>query len=329
MSMRLGLRLLSSLALSAALPMHGAQAAEGIYPSRPIRLLLGFPPGGSTDFLARSIGEQLGLQLGQTVVVDNRPGAGSNIAAEMAAKAPADGHHLLLSSGSHTLAPSIYPKLGYDLMRDFTHITQLVDAPMVLVANVQVPARTMPELVAYVRARPGTVSYASSGVGTPSHLGAEMIRQAAGLEVTHVPYKGAVPATVDLLAGRVAYYVTTIPGVLGHLRGGKLRAIAITGARRSSVLAEVPTVEESGLKGVRAGSWYGLSFPRGVPPAIVTRMHTAAQRGLTQSDLKARLNGDGMEVIEGMSSEQFTQHVRDEMARWAEVVKRAGTALNP
>jgi len=323
------LRVLSGLAAVIGLSIHGAQAAEGSYPSRPIRLLLGFPPGGSTDFLARAIGEQISLQLGQTVVVDNRPGAGSNIAAEMAAKAPADGHHLLLSSGSHSLAPSIYPKLGYDLMRDFAHITQLVDAPMVLVANVQVPARTLSELMAYVRARPGTVSYASSGVGTPSHLGAEMIRQAAGLEVTHVPYKGAVPATVDLLAGRVSYYVTTIPGVLGHIRGGKLRAIAITGGRRSTALAEVPTVEESGLKGVRAGSWYGLSFPRGVPPAILTRVHGAAQRGLTQSDLKTRLNGDGMEVVEGMTPAQFTQHIRDEMTRWAEVVKRAGTALSP
>lgn len=323
------LRMLSGLAVFIGLSIHGAQAAEGSYPSRPIRLLLGFPPGGSTDFLARAIGEQLGLQLGQTVVVDNRPGAGSNIAAEMAAKAPADGHHLLLSSGSHSLAPSIYPKLGYDLMRDFAHITQLVDAPMVLVANAQVPARTLPELLAYVRARPGTVSYASSGVGTPSHLGAEMIRQAAGLDVTHVPYKGAVPATVDLLAGRVSYYVTTIPGVLGHIRGGKLRAIAITGGRRSTALAEVPTVEESGLKGVRAGSWYGLSFPRGVSPAILTRVHGAAQRGLTQSDLKTRLNGDGMEVVEGMTPAQFTQHIREEMTRWAEVVKRAGTALSP
>lgn len=321
------LALLAAVVLSGS---GGAFAAEaGGYPVRPIRLLLGFPPGGSTDFLARSIGEQIGVQLGQTVVIDNRPGAGSNIAAEIAAKAPADGYHLLLSSGSHSLAPSIYPKLGYDLMRDFTHITQLVDAPMVLVANVQVPARTLPELVAYVRGRPGTVSYASSGVGTPSHLGAEMIRQAAGLEVTHVPYKGAVPATVDLLAGRVSYYLTTIPGVLPHIRGGKLRAIAVTGARRSTALAEVPTAEEGGLKGVRAGSWYGLSFPRGVPAAIVSRMHTAAQRGLTQGDLKPRLNGEGMEVVEGMTPEQFTRHIRDEMARWAEVVKRSGSALSP
>lgn len=322
-------RVLGSIAALSMCANHGTLAADAGYPSRPIRLVIGFPPGGSTDFLARAIGEQLGQQLGQTVVVDNRPGAGSNIAPELVAKAPADGHQLLMSSGSHALAPSIYPKLAYDLMRDFSHITQLVDAPMVLVANPQVPARTLPELVAYVRARPGTVSYASSGVGTPSHLGAEMIRLAAGMEVTHVPYKGAVPATVDLMAGRVSYYLTTIPGVLGHIRAGKLRALALTGARRSTALAEVPTAEEGGLKGVRAGSWYGLSFPRGVAPGILMRVHGAVQRGLAQNELKSRLNGDGMEVIEGMSPEQFTRHIREEMTRWAEVVKRSGTTINP
>lgn len=327
--MRWRLRIIGGMAAFIGLAVHGAQAADAGYPSRPIRMVIGFPPGGSTDFLARSVGEQLGMQLGQTVVIDNRPGAGSNIAPEIVAKAPSDGHHLLMSSGSHALAPSIYPKLGYDLMRDFAHVTQLVDAPMVLVANVQVPARTLQELVTYVKARPGAVSYASSGVGTPSHLGAEMIRLAAGMDVTHVPYKGAVPATVDLMAGRVSYYLTTIPGVLGHIRGGKLRALAVTGARRSTALAEVPTAEEGGLKGVRAGSWYGLSLPRGVAPAILARVHAATQRGLTQSDLKSRLNGDGMEVVEGMTSVQFTQHIRDEMTRWADVVKRSGTSINP
>jgi tripartite-type tricarboxylate transporter receptor subunit TctC len=305
-----------------------AAAADVPYPTRPVRLVLGFPPGGTSDFLARVIGEHLAANLGQPVVIDNRPGAAGNIAAELVAKAPPDGYTLFLSSGSTAVAPSLYKKLNYDVLRDFAQVTQLVDVPFILAASPQLPARTVSELITYIRAHPREINYASSGVGTPSHLASEMLRQLAGLEVTHVPYKGTVAAMVDLISGRVQFYFTSFPGALGHVRAGRVRAIAVSSLKRSPALPDVPSLDESGIKGYRAGSWYGLALPRGVSPAIISRIHGVVQQGLASADMKAKLSGEGLDVTEGLSPEQATAFVRQDVARWAEVIRRAGVTPN-
>ncbi|MCC6534980.1 MAG: tripartite tricarboxylate transporter substrate binding protein [Burkholderiales bacterium] len=303
-------------------------AAPQPYPARPLRLVLGFPPGGTSDILARALGEQLAAGLGQPVVIDNRPGAAGNIAAELAAKAPADGYTLLLSSGSSTVAPSLYPKLGYDFVRDFTQVTMVADVPFMLAVHPQLPARTLADLIAHVRARPREVNYASSGVGTPSHLAGELLTQRAGLELTHVPYKGTVAALVDLVSGRVQFYFTSFPGALAHVRANRIRAIAVTSERRSATLPEAPTMSESGLAGYRAGSWYGLAMPSGVAPAIVDRIHAIVQKSLDAGELKAKLSEQGLDVIQGITPRQAADFVRQDIARWADVVRRAGVKLN-
>lgn len=315
-------------ALGAAILLGAATAiaAEPTYPARPVRMVMGFPPGGTSDFLGRALGEQLAANLGQPVVVDNRPGAAGNIAAELVAKAPADGYTLFLSSGSNTVAPSLYRNLAYDFMRDFMHLTRVADVPFMLAVYAQLPARNAAELIAHIRARPREINFASSGVGTPSHLASELFGQMAGLEFTHVPYKGTVPALVDLIAGRVQFYFTSFPGALAHVRAGRIRALAVSSEKRSPALPDVPSLDEAGLKGYRGGSWYGLAFPRGVPAPIAKRVHGIVQQGISGAEMKAKLSDQGLDVIEGVSSEEATRFMRQDIARWAEVVRRAGLA---
>jgi tripartite-type tricarboxylate transporter receptor subunit TctC len=301
--------------------------AQTTFPTRPIRMILGFPPGGTSDTLARAMGEQFASTLGQPVVVDNRPGAAGNIAAELAARALADGHTIFLSSGSSTVAPSLYPKLGYDVLRDFLHVTLLAEVPFVLAVYPQLPVRTVQELIAHARARPREVNFASPGIGTPSHLASELLAQSAGIEATHVPYKGSGPALTDLFAGRVHFYFTNVPGALAHLKAGRIRTLAVTGQRRSPSLPDVPTVGESGFKGYRAGSWYGLALPRAAPPAIVNRYYASAQQAMQSADMKTRLGDQGLEIVLGVTPQQMTSFVQQDIKHWAEVIRRAGVTL--
>jgi len=303
-----------------------AAATEAGYPNRPVRLLMGFPPGGTSDFVGRALGEIIAAGVGQPVVVDNRPGAAGNIAAELVAKAAPDGYTLFLTSGSNAVAPSLYRNLAYDIQRDFFHLTRMADVPFMLAVNAQLPTKTVTDFIAYVRARPREINFASSGVGTPSHLASELFRQMINAEATHVPYKGTAAAMVDLISGRVQFYFTSFPGALGHVRAGRIRALAVSSEKRPAALPDLPTLDESGLKGYRGGSWYGLAFPRGIPPAIAKRVHGIVQLGVASADMKAKLTEQGLDVVEGLSPEDTARFVRQDVARWAEVIRRGGLA---
>ena len=298
--------------------------AQAWSPSRPVRMLIGFPAGGTSDAIARTLAEHFAAALGQPVVVDNRPGAAGNIAAETAAKSPADGYTIFLTSGSNTVAPSLYPKLGYDIQRDFAHVSVLAEVPFVLALYPQLPARTLPEFIAYAKSKPREVNFASSGIGTPSHLASELLSQSAGIETTHVPYKGSGAAMVDLFAGRVHFYFTNVPGSLAHVRAGRIRALAVSSAQRSPNLPEVPTVSESGVKGYRAGSWYGLALPRTTSSQVLARYQALAQQAIQSAEIKSRLGDQGLDIMVGVSPQQAAQFIRDDVARWAEVIRRAG-----
>lgn len=315
--------LLVAAAACIAAPAHG----QGSFPSRPVRLIVGFSPGGTSDTLGRMLSEHLAPALGHPVVIDHRPGAASTIAAEIASRAAPDGHTLYLSSGSVTVAPSLYPKLTFDFMRDFVQVTLLAEVPFVLALTPHLPVRTVQELVAYAKPRPREVIFASSGIGTPSHLASEMFAQMTGIELTHVPYKGSGPALVDLFAGRVHLYSTNVLGSAPHIRSGKLRALAVSSGRRNVTLPDVPTVEESGYKGYRGGSWYGIALPRGTAPGIVQRYHALAQQALQAPESKARIGDQGLDLLIGITPEQATAFVQQDIKRWAEVVRRAGVTL--
>ncbi|MBI3068499.1 MAG: tripartite tricarboxylate transporter substrate binding protein [Betaproteobacteria bacterium] len=306
-------------------PAHaGAASPVAPYPSRPIRLLVGFPPGGTSDIVARALAERLVPALGQQIVVDNRAGAAGNIAVELAAKASADGYIMLLSSGSNTVAPSLNPRLGYDIERDFAHVTRFADVPFMLVVPAALPVASVSELIALAKARPGELNFASSGLGTPAHLAGELFKQATGVNVVHVAYKGTAPALVDLLAARVQFYFTSFPGALAHVQGGRLRAIAVTKAARSPILPQVPTLTEAGVPDYRAGSWYGVSLPVHAPRGVVGRLHAEIQSALRDAGLTARLGDQGLDVVPGVTPEQFARFVREDRQRWARVIERAG-----
>lgn len=301
--------------------------AQGGYASRPVRLIVGFSPGGTSDALGRMLSEHLAPALGQPVVIDHRPGAASTIAAEIASRAAPDGHTLYLSSGSVTVAPSLYPKLSFDFVRDFVQVTLLAEVPFVIALTTHLPVRSVQELIAYAKPRPREVIFASSGIGTPSHLASELLGQMGGVEFTHVPYKGSGPALVDLFAGRVHFYSTNLLGSVPHIRSGKLRALAVSSGRRTATLPDVPTVEEAGYKGYRGGSWYGLALPRGTPSAIVQRYYTLVQQALQAPESKARIGDQGLDLLFGVTPEQAGAFVVQDIKRWSEVVRRAGVTL--
>jgi tripartite-type tricarboxylate transporter receptor subunit TctC len=298
--------------------------AQETYPLRPLRFVVGFTPGGTTDLVARFLGKVISDGLGQTVVVDNRPGASGKIAAELVAKAPPDGYTLMLTSGSYAVAPSIYRKLSYDIQRDFDHFTIIANSPFMLATYPGLPANNLQELISYARSNPGKVNFASAGVGSPSHLASEVLAQMAKLELTHVPYKGSALAMNDLMSGRVQFYFTSIPGAMPHMHAGRIRALAVTSAKRIAALPEVPTVLESGLKDYRAGSWYGMAFPHGVPAPIVSRVGGLVQKGLSTGGLETKLTEQGLEVRRNVSPQDAAAFVREEVAYWAEVIRRAG-----
>ena len=307
-------------AVTSVVPAAQAQ----VYPTKPIRMLVGFPPGGTSDIVARALGERLTLALEQQIVVDNRAGASGNIAAELAAKASPDGYVMLLSSGSYAVAPSLNPRLGYDVERDFVHVTRFADVPFMLAVPAALPVNTVAELVVLAKARPGERNFASSGLGTPAHLAGELFKQVTGANVVHVPYKGTAPALVDLVAGRVQLYFTSFPGALTHVQGGRLRAIAVTRGARSGILPQVPTLTEAGVPGYQAGSWYGVSLPARTPREVVERLQAEIQRALRDAGVIARLTDQGLDAVPGVTPGEFARFVREERQRWARVIERAG-----
>jgi len=314
-------------AVTAVLLCLAGLAQAQPYPVKPIHFIVPFPPGGGNDTVARAIAQQLGPDLGQPVVIDNRPGAGGSVGAELAAKSPPDGYTLFLAGvGSHAVNPNLHARLAYDPVRDFTPITLVATAPSVLVVNPAVPARTIAEFTAYARANPGKLNYASNGNGSAAQLAAAMYESMANVRMVHVPYKGIAPALTDLLSGEVQLMFGTVVALVPHIQAGKLRALAVTSRKRSALLPEVPSLAESGLPDYEAGSWYGVMAPAGTPREIVERLHGAIARALKQPDVAKRLAAEGAIVI-GSTPAEFGAHIKAELARVGNVVRGAGIRI--
>lgn len=300
--------------------------AQGDYPARPVKIVVPFPAGGTSDVMGRLIADELGKQLKQPFVVDNKGGAGGAIGSDQVAKAPPDGHTLLLSGiGSHAIIQGFSPKPPYDSNRDFVHISQLAAGPNVLVVNPAFPAKTFKEFIAWVKANPGKFSYgqvnASSG-----HLTTEYLKQTAGLDMVGIPYKGGAPALNDVLANQIPGMFTNQDAVLPHVKAGKLRALAVTSAQRNPLYPDVPTVAESGYPGFTAVSWTGLSAPKGTPKSIVDKLEAAMVTAFSDPAVRARLEATGFVVVASHSAD-YARFVHDELARWSQVVQTAGIRL--
>ncbi|HZN25356.1 MAG TPA: tripartite tricarboxylate transporter substrate binding protein [Burkholderiales bacterium] len=309
---------LVALALSAA-TLADAQS----YPSRPIRYIVPQAPGGSSDTLARIVTQRAAEGLGQQLVVDNRPGATGIIGAEVVARANADGHTLLQVATSHATNPAMQAKLPYETLRDFAAISLLSQQPNIWLVHPSLPIRNLKELIAYAKSKPGQINFASSGTGGSQHLAGELLKSMAGIEMTHVPYKGSPPALVDLLAGRVPLMSSTMPPALPHIKTGKVRVIAVTSAKRSAVLPDVPTVAESGVPGYEAIAWQGLVAPAGTPKAVIVRLNAEFVKALKQPDIAAKLNEQGFETV-ASTPEWFAQYTKTEIGKWSKVIRAAG-----
>jgi tripartite-type tricarboxylate transporter receptor subunit TctC len=304
-----------------------ASALAQVYPAKPVHLIVPFAAGGGNDNVARLLGKRLADGLGQPVVVDNRPGAGGVVGAELAAKSPADGYTLFLGGvGSHAINPNLIDKLPYDPIRDFAPVALLAQAPLVLVVHPSVPARSLAELVAYARKNPGKLNFASNGNGSSSQLAAVMFASMAGIEMVHVPYKGLSPALADLLSGQVQLMFSSVVAILPHIKAGKLRGLAVTGAKRLALLPEAPTIAESGFPGYEASSWYGILAPAGTPREIVTKLNAELARALEQPEVRASLLAEGAEPIGG-SPEAFAAHIRAEKERLGKAIRDAKIRL--
>lgn len=317
----------AGLVLGAVLfaPVAGALAAESPqnYPARPIRIVVPQSPGGTTDLTARFIAPQLADRLGQSVVVDNRPGAGSIVGTDLVAKATPDGHTLLVVASSFSINPSIYEKLPFDPVRDFAPVTMLSSYPNILVVHPSVPASSVKELIALAKAKPGTLNYASGGTGTGTHLSAELFKTTAGISAVHVPYKGGGPANNAVVAGEVQYMFATIASVLPIVKAGRLRALAVTSARRSPAAPDLPSMAEAGLAGYDERTWNGLLAPARTPPAIVNKLSAEVAALLKSPETRERLAAQGAEPG-GNRPAQFAAIIKSEIAKWAKVVREAG-----
>ena len=290
-------------------------------------MLVGFPPGGGTDIMARIVGAKLADTLGQQVVIENRPGAGGNISAELAAKAPADGYTLLMGHVAPiAIAPSLYPKLAYDPQRELATISFVASSPNVLAVHAGLAASDVRSLVALARAKPGELRFASSGSGTIQHLAAESFQQAAGIKMLHVPYKGSGQAVIDLIAGQVDMNFDAAPSVINHVRQGRLRALAVTTAKRSALVPGVPTIAESGLPGFDFSTWWGLFAPAATPRPVIARLNADTLKALQLPDVKEKLAGVGAEPG-GNSPEEFSAFVRSETEKWGRVIRTGGISL--
>jgi tripartite-type tricarboxylate transporter receptor subunit TctC len=311
----------SALGLSALIAAPASVIAAN-YPTRPIRVTIPFPPGGTSDILTRIIGEKLTASLGQQIVVDNRPGAGGVIATDIVAKAAPDGHTLYMTFVSHAINPYVYAKLPYDTRRDFTPVALFAVSPNVVVVTPALPVKSIKDLIAFAKAKPGQVNYASAGVGTNSHLSAEMIVAATGIRVTHVPYKGAPQANADVAAGSVQIHIPSMPVAMPLIQAGRLRAIAVTSSKRSPVLPDVPTVGET-LPGYESLAWYGFVGPRGLPSPVVARLNVEIEKALKQPDLVEAMSRQGAEPTY-KNAKAFSGYIEAELARWGAAVKAAG-----
>jgi tripartite-type tricarboxylate transporter receptor subunit TctC len=306
------------------LPVMAGWAAAAQYPEKPVRLVVPFAPGGGTDLIARTIAQKLSEFLGRPVVVDNRGGAGGVIGAELVAKAEADGYTLLMGTpGPLTINPSLRVKMPYDSLKDFAPVSQTTVSPFILVVHPSLPVSSVKELIALAREKPGSLNYGSAGIGSVAHLSAEQFKALAGVNLTHVPYKGSGPSVIDLLAGRLQLVFENLPTVLPHVRSGKLKALAVGTPQRSTLLPEYPTVAEAGVPGYEASTASGVLAPAKTPTAIITRLNAEIVRVVHSPDVSEALKARGVEPV-GSTAQQYAEYLRREFARYAAVVKAAG-----
>ena len=298
------------------------------FPTRPIRIVVPFPAGGTTDVLARAAAQKLSESLGQPAVVDNRPGAGGNIGAELVAKAPPDGYTLLMGTvGTHAINPSLYPRMPYDHVRDFAPVILVAGVPNVLVINPALPVNSVAELLAYAKANPGKLNFASSGNGTSIHLSGELFKTMTGVQMAHVPYKGSAPALQDLMGGSVQLMFDNLPSSLALIKAGKLKALAVTSLARAAALPDVPTLAESGLPGFEASSWFGLLAPAGTPQPVIAKLNSEIAKWLASPEAKEKLLAQGA-IAAGGTPEDFARHIAAETAKWQKVVKESGAKID-
>jgi tripartite-type tricarboxylate transporter receptor subunit TctC len=320
---RLAMTRVVCLALTSAAMLSDAGALAQSYPNKPIRMVVGFPPGGGNDLLARTVSPKLSELLSQPVVVDNKPGAGGNVAAEFVSRAAADGYTILVMSSSHPIQKLLKPSLAYDPIADFTPLARLAQYSYILVINPSVKARNVKELVALAKAQPGKLNFVSSGNGSGSHLVGELFRIATSTDMTHIPYKGGAQAITDLVGGRVEMMFSPIPAVMGHVKSGKLVVLATTGSKRSEALPDVPTVGESGFPKFSASSWYGIVGPARIPPAVSDVLNKQINVVLQEPDVKARLAHEGAEAAP-MTREGFAHLIRSDHEKWGKVIAATG-----
>lgn len=303
----------------------GAVTAQH-YPTKPVRLVVGFPPGGAADILGRIAAQQLTASLGEQVVVDNRGGAGGLVATEITARAAPDGYTLLFTSIPHVINPHLYRKVNYDAVRDFDAVIQFVAVPLMLASNTGFPVKSVKELIAFAKTRPGQINYASAGAGSSSHLAMELFKSMAGVVMTHIPYKGTGPLLIDLIAGQVSVTIASAVPLIPQVKAGKLRGLAVTGARRSGAMPELPTIGET-VPGYEVTNWFGIIVPRGTPRTVVARINADLNQALKAPDLRDLLNAQGADAAGG-TPEEFAAVIRQDFVKWAKVVKDSGARVD-
>jgi tripartite-type tricarboxylate transporter receptor subunit TctC len=322
------IRTVQRAAFAAMTLLLAAGAWAQAYPTKPIRLVVPFPAGGTTDILARQVAQRLSVSLGQSVIVDNRPGAAGNIGSDLVAKSAPDGYTLLMGTvGTHAINPSLYTRMPYDHVKDFVPIVLVAGVPNVLEVTPSLPVNSVADLIKLAKEKPGQLNFASSGSGTSIHLSGELFKTMAGVDMMHVPYKGSAPAVTDLMGGQVQLMFDNLPSSLAQIKAGKLRAIAVTSAQRAPALPNMPTIAESGLPGFEASSWFGMLAPAGTPSAIVARLNADVNQWLQTAEAKEKLLAQGA-VAAGGTPEQFAAHIRAETEKWAKVVKVSGAKVD-
>jgi tripartite-type tricarboxylate transporter receptor subunit TctC len=307
--------------------LAGSAVAQG-YPAKPIRFIVPFPPGGGTDIVARTVAAKLTETKKWAIVLENKPGAGGNLGIEQAVKSPPDGYTMVIGQTSNlAINPTLHKNLPYDPVKDLAPVVLMVSAPIILVTSDKRPFKSVADVVAAAKAKPGELSYASPGNGTVAHLTAELFQRAAGIQLSHIPYKGASQAMTDLMGGQVDLYLSSVPSAIAQIKGGKLRALAVTGAKRSAELPEVPAIAESGYKGFEVTTWYGLLLPAGTPQPVVTLLNGEVNQVLRQPDVRSRLAAEGGDVLGGTPGE-FAAVLKADLARWGGIVKQSGAKVD-
>lgn len=318
----------TGLIAAAMLLANSPASAQAAYPSRAIKLIVPFPAGGGTDLIAREVANKVAVSNGWSIIIDNKPGSGGNLGVDTAAKSAPDGYTLVLGQTSNlAINPTLYPKLPYNPEKDLTPIVAVASAPLALVVAADSPYKTVADVVAAAKAKPGTLNYASSGSGTVAHLATELLQKTAGVKFTHVPYKGAAQGSTDLIGGQIQMYMSSVPTLIGYVKNGKMRILAVTSAKRTADLPAVPTVAESGFKGFEAVTWFGIAGPDGLPKDVVAKLNGAFNKALQDPEVKKKLASQGTDALGG-TPDQFAKLIHDDIGRWGPIVKESGAKVD-